>query len=136
LTEFHTIYSDRDRRRKGWYPLRLKLTFSAVTSPMCSGGGETLHISSKELLFTTNESFAIGQCLQVSLDWPALLENRIPLRLVVSGQILRSDDGQAAMTIDKYQFRIRGIEPSAATASEDVVSFSQGVQTRKPLGGR
>jgi hypothetical protein len=78
---------------------------------MCSGEGKTLHISSKELLFTANESFAVGQCLQVSLDWPARLENGIPLRLVVSGQILRSGDGQAAMTIDKYQFRIRGIEP-------------------------
>jgi len=54
------------------------------------------------------------------MDWPALLENRIPLRLVVSGQVLQSGDGQATMTIDKYQFRIRGIEPSAATASQDV----------------
>ncbi|MGA2711786.1 MAG: hypothetical protein ABSG41_01675 [Bryobacteraceae bacterium] len=120
MTELHALHSDRDRRRKARYPLRLKLTFSAVTPPICLGDGETLLISSKELLFTTNESFAIGQCLQVSMDWPALLENRIPLRLVVSGQVLQSGDGQATMTIDKYQFRIRGIEPSAATASQDV----------------
>ena len=113
MTEFHALQSDRDRRGNAPYPLRLKLTFSAVTPPICSGDGETLHISRKELLFTTNESFAVGKCLQVSMDWPARPENTIPLRLVVSGHILRSGDGQAAMTIDKYQFRIRGIEPNA-----------------------
>jgi hypothetical protein len=56
----------------------------------------------------------------VSLDWLARLENRIPLRLVISGQILRSGDGQAVMTIDKYEFRVRGTEPSAVTASEGI----------------
>ncbi len=76
-------------------------------------------MSRRELLFAAGESFAVGQCLQVSLDWPARLENRILLRLVVSGQILRSGGGQAAMTIDKYEFRTRGIEPLAETASKD-----------------
>ena len=120
MTEFHAFHSDPDSRRKARYPLRLKLTFSAVTPPICLGDGETLQISSKELLFTTNESFDPGQSLQVSLDWPALLDNRIPLRLVVSGQILQSGDGQATMTIEKYQFRIRGIEPTVVAASKDV----------------
>ncbi len=71
-------------------------------------------MSSKELVFKSNESFTVGQFLQVSIDWPARLEYKIPLRLVVSGQILRNDDGQAAMSIEKYGFRIRGIEPSAS----------------------
>ena len=119
MTEFDALHSDRDRLGNVRYPIRLKLTFTAVTPPICSGDGETLHVSSKELLFTANESLAVGQLLQVSLDWPARLENKIPLRLVISGQILRSDDGQVAMTIDKYEFRIRRIEPSPATASED-----------------
>jgi hypothetical protein len=120
LTEFHALHSDRECRGNARYPLRLKLAFSAVTPPLCSGDGETLNISSKGLLFTANESFAIGLRLQVSLDWPARLDNRISLRLVASGQILRSGDGQAAMKIEKYQFRIRGIEPAVATAPEDV----------------
>jgi hypothetical protein len=115
VTEFHDLHSDRDRRGNARYPLRLKLSFSALSQPICSGDGETLYISSKELLFTAKESFAIGQRLQISLDWPARLEN-ISLRLVVSGQILRSGDSQSAMTIDKHEFRIRGKEPSAEAA--------------------
>ena len=103
LSPFHL-----DRYSSPHYPLRLKLTFSAVTPPICSGDGETLRISSNELMFTTNESLAVGQCLQVLLDWPACLENRIPLKLVVSGRILRSGDGQSAMTIDNHEFSISG----------------------------
>jgi hypothetical protein len=97
------------------FPLRLKVSFSALTRPICSGEGETLYISSKELAFAAKESFAEGQRLQVSLDWPARLEN-LPLRLVVSGKILRSADSLSTMTIDKYEFRIRGKEPAAETA--------------------
>jgi hypothetical protein len=103
--------SDPVHGSRARYPLRLKLTFSALTPPICSGDGETLLISSKELLFTTNESFAVGQCLRVSLDWPAQIENRIPLRIVVSGRILRSGDGQSAMTIDNYEFRLVRVPP-------------------------
>jgi hypothetical protein len=113
--ESHALHSDRDRRGNARFPLRLKLSFSALTQPICSGDGETLYISSKELLFTAEGSFAVGQRLQVSLDWPARIDN-IPLRLVVSGQILGSADSQSAMTIDKYEFRIRGKEPPAETA--------------------
>jgi hypothetical protein len=115
LTEFHDLHSDRDSRGNARFPLRLKLSFSALTRPICSGDGETLYISSKELLFSAKQSFAGGQRLQVSLEWPVRLEN-IPLRLVVSGQILRSGDSQSTMTIDKYEFRIRGKEPAAETA--------------------
>jgi hypothetical protein len=115
LAEFHDLHSDRDRHGNARFPLRLKLSFSALTRPICSGDGETLHISSKELVFTAKESFVDGQRLQVSLEWPARLES-IPLRLVVSGKILRSGDSQATMTIDKYEFRIRGKEPAAEAA--------------------
>jgi hypothetical protein len=56
-----------------------------------------------------------GQLLQVSLDWPARLENQVPLKLVAEGRIVRNGDGQAAMTIDKYEFRTRrGTRPPAS----------------------
>jgi hypothetical protein len=45
--------------------------------------------------------------LQVSLDWPARLENQVQLKLVAEGRIVRNANGQTAMTIDKYEFRTR-----------------------------
>jgi hypothetical protein len=69
-----------------------------------------VYISSKELLFITNEIVAVGQNLQVAVDWPMRLENRIPLILLISGHVLRSSYGELAMTIERHQFRIRKTE--------------------------
>jgi hypothetical protein len=59
-----------------------------------------------------------GQLLQVSVDWPARLENEIPLKLVAEGRVIRVVDGQAAVRIDKYEFRTRKIRPAEAPPAE------------------
>jgi hypothetical protein len=41
------------------------------------------------------------------IDWPALLDQRCPLRLVITGKILRSDQTGTAVGIIRYDFRIR-----------------------------
>jgi len=88
--------------------LRLGVSFLSLSPPACVGDGKTLSMSSKELRFATTESFAVGQVLQASLEWPARLDKRIPLTLVVSGRILRSGSGQAVMTIQSFEFKVRG----------------------------
>ncbi len=77
---------------------------------------ETLNISSKGLLFATDEALQPGQLLQVSVDWPARLENQVPLKLVAEGRIVRNLNGQAAMRIDKYEFRTRRAKTPADSA--------------------
>ena len=108
-----------DRRTNARFPCRLAVSYQALEHPIFSGQGtsETLNVSSKGLLFTSNEKFEAGQLVQVSLDWPALLENQIPLKLVAEGRIVRNSSGQTAMTIDKYEFRTRRIPKAAAAAA-------------------
>lgn len=107
-----------DRRTNARFPCRLAVSYQTLEQPIFSGQGtsETLNISSKGLLFTSNEKFEAGQLVQVSLDWPALLENQVPLKLVAEGRIVRNARGQTAMTIDKYEFRTRRIPKPAAAA--------------------
>jgi hypothetical protein len=52
--------------------------------------------------------------VQVSLEWPARLENQVPLKLVAEGRVVRNANGQTAMTIDKYEFRTRRVAKPAA----------------------
>jgi hypothetical protein len=78
---------------------------------------ETLNISSKGLLFPTEEPLQPGQLLQVSVDWPARLENQVPLKLVAEGRIVRNQNGLAAMRIDKYEFRTRRAKAQNTNAS-------------------
>lgn len=98
-----------DRRTNARFPCRLAVSYQALEHPFLSGvaTSETLNISSKGLLFSTDEALQPGQLLQVSVDWPARLENQVPLKLVAEGRIVRNLNGQAAMRIDKYEFRTR-----------------------------
>jgi len=98
-----------DRRTNARFPCRLAVSYQALEHPFLSGvaTSETLNISSKGLLFATEEPLQPGQLLQVSVDWPARLEDQVPLKLVAEGRIVRIVDGLAAMRIDKYEFRTR-----------------------------
>jgi DNA-binding NarL/FixJ family response regulator len=109
-----------ERRVNARFPIPLAVSYQTLEHPILSGQGisETLNISSKGLLFTSNEQFQAGQLVQVSLDWPARLENQIPLKLVAEGRIVRNSNGQTAMTIDKYEFRTRRVpKPPTTTDS-------------------
>lgn len=70
--------------------------------------GESLNISSKNLLFSTTESFPVGQAVEASIDWPIRLNEQIPLTLVVEGAVVGSANNHTTMRIDRYQFRTRG----------------------------
>ena len=109
--------SGADRRTNARFPCRLAVSYQTLEHPFISGEAtsETLNISSKGLLFTSNDPLQPGQLVQVSVDWPARLENQVPLKLVAEGRIVRNMDGQTAMRIDKYEFRTRKAkaDPSA-----------------------
>ena len=98
-----------ERRNNARFPCRLAISYQTLERPLLTGQGtsETLNISSKGLLFRSDAAFEAGQLVQVSLEWPARLENQIPLKLVAEGRIVRSAQGQTAMTIEKYEFRTR-----------------------------
>jgi hypothetical protein len=104
-----------DRRNNARFPCRLAVSYRALEHPFFTGEAvsETLNISSKGLLFSTTEPLKAGQLLQVSVDWPARLENQVPLKLVAEGRIIRNSDGLAAMSIDKYEFRTRRTKEAA-----------------------
>jgi DNA-binding NarL/FixJ family response regulator len=110
--------SAADRRTNARFPCRLAVSYQALEHPFLSGvaTSETLNISSKGLLFATEEALQPGQLLQVSVDWPARLENQVPLKLVAEGRIVRNLDGLAAMRIDKYEFRTRRLKSQNAPA--------------------
>jgi DNA-binding NarL/FixJ family response regulator len=120
--------SGADRRTNARFPCRLAVSYQALEHPFLSGvaTSETLNISSKGLLFATEEALQPGQLLQVSVDWPARLENQVPLKLVAEGRIVRNLDGLAAMRIDKYEFRTRRLKsqntPAVNGTNEKTIS--------------
>ena len=104
-----------ERRMNARFPCKLAVSYQALESPFFPGHAtsETENISSKGLLFAVNEQLEPNQLLQISVDWPARLENEVPLKLVAEGRVVRVFDGKAAVRIDKYEFRTRKIKPAA-----------------------
>jgi hypothetical protein len=74
------------------------------------GSGKSLNMSSGGVLFTTESGLREGERIELAVSWPAKLDDRIPLKLVAIGVLVRTQETQAAMSIEKYEFKTRGID--------------------------
>lgn len=98
-----------ERRIKLRYPLDLNVRFQAFRrrSPF-SGFGVAVNLSSGGILVVTEHEFDVGTPVAMSIEWPALLEGRIPLQLFAAGRVLRSDKSSFAAAFERHEFRILG----------------------------
>jgi hypothetical protein len=76
-------------------------------SSRVSGTGKTLNIGSSGVLFTTEEKLPLGQSVELSVNWPAMLDGTCPLKFVAVGRVVRSEAQMAAVRIERYEFRTR-----------------------------
>lgn len=85
------------------------------------GNGKTINLSSNGVAFNTENELPVGACIELSIAWPALLENRCPLQLLGYGRVLRSSGGAVAVTLEQYEFRTlaRIVPDSAWSARSD-----------------
>ena len=70
------------------------------------GSGNTLNMSSSGVLFTTEPALPQGDRIELAVNWPVTL-NGVPLELVIWGQVVRADERQAAMSVERYEFKTR-----------------------------
>jgi PilZ domain-containing protein len=80
------------------------------------GVGETVDISSSGILFTTSEPLPVGRLVEVSVNWPAQLDGRVPLQLVAVGPVVRATDTKAAVRVRGYEFKVRPVAVAAGAS--------------------
>ncbi len=93
-----------------------------------SGAGKTLDISSGGILFETEQRLRAGKRVELSVNWPAELENGCPLKFMAFGRVVRADDNTAAVHIEQYEFRTRrkeSKESAAATATPEKMAHEK-----------
>jgi len=73
-----------------------------------AGARRTLNLSSSGVLFTTGQRLAPGDRVELSVNWPAQLDYKHPLKLVAGGRVVRVTAEAAAIVIDRYEFRTQG----------------------------
>jgi PilZ domain-containing protein len=99
--------STSERRRSSRFPIERELRYKTLNqrTEILAGNGKTLNISSSGVLFTSDHELAVGTRLEVSISWPAQLNERCLLNLVARGRITRHLRGQLALQIQQYEFR-------------------------------
>jgi hypothetical protein len=65
-------------------------------------------MSSRAILFRSDERLTEGKRLELAVSWPALLNATCPLKLVALGRVIRSNFEEAVIEIERYEFRTQG----------------------------
>jgi hypothetical protein len=96
-----------ERRRSSRFPIERDLRYKTLNqrSEILAGNGKTLNISSSGVLFTSDHDLPVGTRLEVSISWPAQLNEKCLLNLVARGRVTRHTKGQMALQIQQYEFR-------------------------------
>jgi len=110
-----------ERRRSSRFPIEREIRYKTLSqrTEMLQGVGKTLNISSSGVLFTADHILPVGTRLEVSISWPAQLNEKCLLNLVARGRITRQEPGSLALQIQQYEFRTQSI---AATQNKERVA--------------
>ncbi len=100
-------FSNSDRRSSYRFPIEREVRYKVVDGKnvLKTGAGKTVDLSRNGILFTTERPLGGNSRLELSVDWPVKLDNGCPLKLVALGRVVRVEHSQAAMSIEKYEFR-------------------------------
>ena len=96
-----------ERRRSSRFPIEREVRYKTLNqrTEILAGNGKTLNISSSGVLFTSDHDLPVGTRLEVSISWPAQLNEKCLLNLVARGRVTRHTKGQLALQIQQYEFR-------------------------------
>jgi hypothetical protein len=96
-----------DRRSEQRYPVKVALEYRIVlrNRKVATGIGGTVNISSSGVLVQTASSLPRGVTIELSIAWPARLNNTVALKLHVIGKTVRAQGNCTAVVIRRHEFR-------------------------------
>jgi hypothetical protein len=102
--------SDRERRTKRRFEIDQEVRYKMLYGQRIAetGTGHTFNISSGGVWFTTENMLTSGMPVELSMMWPVLLNDSCPMKLMIYGCVVRSNEKGAAVAIERYEFRTSG----------------------------
>jgi hypothetical protein len=95
-----------ERRLKFRYDLGLHVRLrSAAGGSSFSGAGLVVNLSSGGILVASQHQLLVGALVEMSIEWPALLDGRVPLQLIATGRVLRRAPSHFAAKFQRHEFR-------------------------------
>jgi hypothetical protein len=97
----------RDRRR---YDIDLALHYKVLGQHHVdqSGAGKAVNLSAGGIAIAIGEVLTPGSTVELAVAWPVLLNQNCPLKLVVTGKVVRSTQAMTAIRMERYEFRTLG----------------------------
>jgi hypothetical protein len=101
---------DRERRIKRRFRIDQEVRYKMLYGQRIAetGVGRTLNISSGGVWFSTENMLTSGMPVELSMSWPVLLNDSCPMKLMIYGCVIRSNEKGAAVAIERYEFRTQG----------------------------
>jgi hypothetical protein len=99
-----------ERRATIRFPLDPRVRFRSISGRVLSGTGRATNLSSGGVLvasppIASQHEISVGVHLKMSIEWPLLLDGRIPLQLFAVGRVVRRNASAFAVSFERYQFR-------------------------------
>src|SRR5580698_982536 len=101
---------ERERRSKRRFHIEQDVRYKMLYGQRIAetGTGKTMNISSGGVWFTTEVLLTSGMPIELSMTWPVLLNDSCPMKLMIYGCVVRSNERGAAVAIERYEFRTTG----------------------------
>ena len=99
-----------ERRVNQRYPITLEVEYKVPggNGVRQKGLGRTINISSRGVLFDVSEPLPNRCTIQLSINWPFLLDRSIPLKLRLDGEIVRVQGNRIAVRVTGHTFHTTG----------------------------
>ena len=117
--------SERERRIKRRFHIEQDVKYKMLYGQRIAetGTGKTLNISSGGVWFTTENTLTPGMPVELSMSWPVLLNDSCPMKLMIYGCVIRTNDRGAAVAIERYEFRTQGTRNFQAAAPHQMTEY-------------
>jgi len=101
---------ERERRLKRRFLIDQEVRYKMLYGQRIAetGTGRTVNISSSGVWFSTETMLTSGMPIELSMNWPILLNDVCPMKLMIYGCVVRSNERGAAVAIERYEFRTQG----------------------------
>ena len=102
--------AERERRTKRRFQIDQEVKYKMLYGQRIAetGVGRTMNISSGGVWFSTESMLTSGMPVELSMNWPVLLNDSCPMKLMIYGCVVRSNEKGAAVAIERYEFRTQG----------------------------
>jgi hypothetical protein len=95
-----------ERRSKVRFPLELRVRYRSLAKRCpAAGTGTVMNMSRSGLLVSSQHDISEGVRIELNIEWPSLLDGRVPLQVVTTGRVVRCEPSRFAVVLARYQFR-------------------------------